>query len=951
MARQSHRVPALAAPGSRLVRRPLEWELAPAEALLMMRHDAHPVALIGHWAGGSDVVGSEPVLVRQPPDRLDDVLDSPWPPDARTGDGLPGGPVRGPDLPRDEAHPGFGGGWIGYLGFSAAGDPGQSAAPRRLPAWWFGYYDHVVVREQATGRWFFEALWTAERDRVLERRYADLSSRGCGPTQQVHGYSCGDFRLMPAPDHHKSAVGRAVEYIWRGDVFQVNICLRAEADFRGEPLDAFCHAVTALRPPYAAFLRLPGGAVASLSPELFLRRTGRTVVSRPIKGTSRRSPRPERASRQRTELEHSAKDRAENVMITDLVRNDLSRVCLVGSVTVPRLLGAEPHAGVWHLVSEVRGTLRRGCGDGDLIWAAFPPGSVTGAPKVRALEIIDEVETAPREVYTGAIGFRSPVAGLELNVAIRTFEFAGARVWLGSGGGIVADSAVDDEYAECLDKAGPLIRALGARLDSGPADAPPSAEAVDLAHSMLWPRRAAGVFTSLRVTAGQAAGLAGHLPRQQGSTRRLYGKLLPASLAGDLKARMAGRPSGRLRITVRPVGGPLHAAVEIVPIDRHPAPVRLRPVVIPGGLGAHKWADRRLLAELAATAGLQPGEQLLITDTSGQVLETDRASVFAVSGGILHTPAADGRILPGLARDAVLEAAKRDGIKVISRPVSMELVLAADEIFVCNAVHGVLPVHSVAGQQVSWDPGPVAGHMAGVLAGRPASLDAAGRRARLRDGRNGIDGHAPRAYSPKSYSFSKRAGPRVVLIDNYDSFTYNLAHMLAAGGCRVDVVRNDEVTAEHIAAAGPAGVVISPGPCGPADAGISMEVVRACTAATAMLGICLGHQVIAAAFGAMIIRAPRPAHGMVSDITHDGRGVLAGLPHPFPATRYHSLVVDEETLPASLKISARSGRIPMGLRHATHPIEGVQFHPESILTTHGQKIIRNFIERARTGVR
>jgi para-aminobenzoate synthetase/4-amino-4-deoxychorismate lyase len=373
--------------------------------------------------------------------------------------------------------------------------------------------------------------------------------------------------------------------------------------------------------------------------------------------------------------------------------------------------------------------------------------------------------------------------------------------------------------------------------------------------------------------------------------------------------------------------------------------------VIPGGLGAHKWADRRLVADLAAAAGLRPGEQLLITDTGGEVLETDRASVFVVRGGIVHTPAADGRILPGITRDTILDAARRDGIKVLAGPVSMDLVLAADEVFVCNAVHGVLPVRSVAGQRASWDGGPVARHMAAVLAGRPASLDAAGRRARLRDGRNGIDGHAPRAYSPKSYSFSKRAGPRVVLIDNYDSFTYNLAHMLAAGGCRVDVVRNDEVTAEHIAAAGPAGVVISPGPCGPADAGISMEVVRACTAATAMLGICLGHQVIAAAFGAMIIRAPRPAHGMVSDITHDGRGVLAGLPHPFPATRYHSLVVDEETLPASLKISARSGRIPMGLRHATHPIEGVQFHPESILTTHGQKIIRNFIERARTGVR
>jgi para-aminobenzoate synthetase/4-amino-4-deoxychorismate lyase len=930
-----------ATPDPRLIRRPLEWDLAPAEALRLVRHDAHPVGLIGTWADGRDVVGSEPVLLREPPGCLDDVLDSPWPGGARTGQALPGGRGLSPDLRRKGVHPGFGGGWIGYLGFSAAGPIGQSAVPPRLPAWWFGYYDHVVVREQATGRWFFEALWTAERDEALERRFADLSRRGCGPPRPAAGYSCGDFLLTPATDWHKSAVSRAVEYIWQGDIFQANICLRAEADFRGEPVDAFCRAVTVLRPPYAAFLGLPGGAIASLSPELFLRRTGRTATSRPIKGTSRRSQGQEQARRQRAELECSAKNRAENVMITDLVRNDLSRVCAAGSVTVSRLLGAEPHPGVWHLVSEVRGTLRRGCGDGDLIRAAFPPGSVTGAPKVRALEIIDELEAAPREVYTGAIGYRSPAAGLELNVAIRTFEFAGGRVWLGVGGGIVADSAPDEEYAECLHKAGPLIRAIGARFDAEPALAPLAAEAAGMAQ----PRPAAGVFTSLRVIAGEAAGLAGHLARLEDSTRRLYGKPLPASLTRDLAGCLSGRPSGRLRITVRPVGGPLRAAVEVVPAGRHPAAVRLRPALIPGGLGAHKWADRRLLADLAAVAGLRQGEQLLITDTGGDVLETDRASVFAVSGGILHTPAADGRILPGITRAAILDAARRDGIEAVAGPVRMDLLLGADEVFVCNALHGVLPVRSVTGQRVAWDPGPMARRMAAALAARPVSGDAAGSHAPRGATANPVASHAPAVCTPEHYG--KRAGPRVVLIDNYDSFTYNLAHLLAAAGCRVAVVRNDEVTAEQVAASGPAGVVISPGPCGPADAGISIDVVRACRAATTILGICLGHQVIAAAFGAVIIRAPRPVHGMASDIRHDGRGVLAGLPQPFRAARYHSLAVDEDTLPASLTITARSGHVPMGLRHTAHPIEGVQFHPESILTAYGEKIIQNFAQRAR----
>jgi anthranilate synthase component 2 len=187
-----------------------------------------------------------------------------------------------------------------------------------------------------------------------------------------------------------------------------------------------------------------------------------------------------------------------------------------------------------------------------------------------------------------------------------------------------------------------------------------------------------------------------------------------------------------------------------------------------------------------------------------------------------------------------------------------------------------------------------------------------------------------------------------VLIDNYDSFTHNLAHMLAACGCPVEVIRNDEVTAEQVASLGPAGLVISPGPCTPADAGISVDVVRACSGQIPVLGICLGHQAIAAAFGASIVPAPRPVHGQTSAIAHDGCGFLACLPQPFQATRYHSLIVDRQTLPPFLAVTATTGsQIPMGLRHATRPTEGVQFHPESILTTYGQTIIRNFAQAIR----
>ena len=935
-----------------VVRRPLRWELTPAQALRLVRDDAHPVALFGAWAGrGVDIVAAEPTAVRSAPGPLADVFDPPLPAD---GDGA------------------FGGGWIGYLGYSAGGEALAESGPRRLPAWWFGWYDNVLVRDRATGEWFFEALWTDTRAAALERRHADLVARAAEPAPPGR-YRFSPFRLNPGEAGHRKAVARAVEYIRQGDIFQANICLRAEAEFAGDPLDAFCQAATDLQPPYAAFVGVsaipaagpagPAGspgvtraAVASLSPELFLRRAGRTVTSQPIKGTARRAGDPARQAAQLAELERSAKNRSENVMIVDLVRNDLSRVCVPGTVTVPELLGAEPHPGVWHLVSTVEGTLGDGVTDGGLIRASFPPGSVTGAPKVRALEIVDELELAPREAYTGAIGYRSPVAGLELNVAIRTFEFAAGRCWLGAGGGIVADSDPAAEYAECLLKATPLLASIGARLDPGPADqADPATFPAD-ADALGWlrPRPSAGVFSSLLVTDGQTRGLPDHLARLAASARDLYGKDLPAGLDDDLAACLAAAPTGRLRLTVRPVGGPLQATVEVVPLQPAPAAVTLRPVTVAGGIGALKWRDRRLLAALNERARTADGEQLLITDETGELLETDRANVFAVIDGVLLTPPADGRLLPGTVRAAVLRAARARRIKVGQKPLTLGELASASEVFVSNAVAGVLPVTAVDGCPAAWPPGPVAASLTAALNASPQDPRPApgpNRIGPVAHQATSIEPVAPRAITNVALGATgpsrPASRPLVVLIDNYDSFTWNLAHLLSTSGARVEVVRNDEVTAAEIAAAAPGGVLISPGPCAPAEAGISIDAVRSCAeAGIPLLGICLGHQAIGAAFGAAIIRAPRPVHGQAFDVAHDGRGVFAGLPAVFQATRYHSLIIDERTLPPDLVVTARTGPLPMGVRHRSAPIEGVQFHPESILTSHGALLMRNFVTSA-----
>jgi anthranilate synthase/aminodeoxychorismate synthase-like glutamine amidotransferase len=190
----------------------------------------------------------------------------------------------------------------------------------------------------------------------------------------------------------------------------------------------------------------------------------------------------------------------------------------------------------------------------------------------------------------------------------------------------------------------------------------------------------------------------------------------------------------------------------------------------------------------------------------------------------------------------------------------------------------------------------------------------------------------------------------LLLIDNYDSFTYNLVQFLGDLGAKTQVVRNDAITAEGALALGAAAIVLSPGPCAPDQAGICLELIGLAAARhVPLLGVCLGHQAIGQVFGGKVIRAPEPMHGKVSPVEHDDTGVFAGLPSPFNATRYHSLIVEDATLPAELRVNARTrDGIIMGFAHRTLPIHGVQFHPESIASEYGHEILRNFLDIAGT---
>ncbi len=187
-----------------------------------------------------------------------------------------------------------------------------------------------------------------------------------------------------------------------------------------------------------------------------------------------------------------------------------------------------------------------------------------------------------------------------------------------------------------------------------------------------------------------------------------------------------------------------------------------------------------------------------------------------------------------------------------------------------------------------------------------------------------------------------------LVVDNYDSFTFNLVHYIGEEGAVMKVVRNDKITVDEVARLDPEGIILSPGPCTPTEAGICVEAIQRLGAHIPIFGVCLGHQAIGQAYGGRVIRAPHLMHGKTSTITHDGRGVFRGLNHAFTGTRYHSLIVERETMPACLSaVAASEDGLIMGLMHLEHPVHGVQFHPESIASENGHAIIRNFLEIAR----
>jgi len=620
----------------------LHGDLTPASAVAWLAGEERPFALVGEWLGGLAVLGSDPVRVASVDEDPFAVLGSQ--PEVGSGDDVL-----------------VGGGWVGWLGYGLGGLierlPAAPPAPVPRPPFSLAFYDHVVVHDGE--RWWFEALWSAERNAALHTHLSRWRVRL--QTLPLVADRANGSRAVRTPftlagngaAGHLEAVVDCRRRIEAGELYEANLCVRLEARIDGEALGLFARALPVAAPRFGAFV----DGVVSLSPERFLRRRGREVWTEPIKGTRPRTGSDSRRRAAYEELAASEKDAAEHVMIVDLMRNDLGRVCTYGSVRAapPRV---EAHAGVWHLVSTVSGQLRDGVDDGELLRASFPPGSVTGAPKVQAMKVIATLEATRREVYTGAIGIASPVAGLDLNVAIRTFEVSGDSIWLGVGGAVVADSDAQRELDEAFAKAAGPIAAIGAQV-ARPA-APPAGPMVGRQRS---PRRALGyggrpdpglgVFETVLVEHGRPIGLEQHLARLAASMSALYGAALPRTLLAGAQAAAAERADlerARMRVLADPDGS-VRISVSPAVVRAADGPAVLVPFALPGGLGAHKWRDRRLLDALAAAAG---GRVPLLVDTDGAVLEASYANVWIAEGEALLTPPADGRILPGSTRSGLL---------------------------------------------------------------------------------------------------------------------------------------------------------------------------------------------------------------------------------------------------------------------------------------------------------
>lgn len=364
----------------------------------------------------------------------------------------------------------FVGGAVGYLSYDLKDFierlPNRTVDDLRLPEAVFGFYDSVIIYDNLNGRQFVSDLKMAKRSgpklKDLALEYVNSAKCDIKSGKVAREICFKDLHSNMTMSEYASSVEKAKDHIAKGDIYQVNLSQRFQGKFSGDTYGLYMKLRECSPAPFAAYLDLEDAVVLSSSPERFLLKRGNYIETRPIKGTRPRAEGKERDDELKNELKASPKEMAEHVMIVDLERNDLGRICKYGSVRPTESAIVESYANVHHLVSTVAGELRGGAGPVDCIRATFPGGSITGAPKIRSMEIIEELESVKRSVYTGSIGYIGFNGDMDTSIVIRTFIVKGGNIYFQVGGGIVADSEPDKEYEETLHKAAGLLKALGA---------------------------------------------------------------------------------------------------------------------------------------------------------------------------------------------------------------------------------------------------------------------------------------------------------------------------------------------------------------------------------------------------------------------------------------------------------------------------------------------------------
>ena len=521
-------------------------------------------------------------------------------------------------------------GWVSYeAAVGLGGEFVTHPAMAGLPLVWLGVFDERAPGERAAGT-----------------------------------YRIGEWSPTEDAGDHRAAVETVRRHIRGGHVYQVNHTFRLSAPFSGDAATFYDDLARSQAGGYAGFIDAGDWVVASASPEAFFELHGRTIMTKPMKGTAARGATTTDDEARRATLLASEKDRAENVMIVDMARNDLGRVAEVGSVRVPHLLEAEKYDTVWQLTSTVEGRLRPDVGLVDVFAAMFPAASITGAPKLAAMNVIADLETTPRGVYTGAIGFGGPGPGGEpmwaFNVGIRTvtIDRASGLAWYGTGGGITYDSDPSAEYREALLKTEVLAR-----------------RGADFA-----------LLETMRWTPGDGYHLLDrHLARLRRSAEYFEIPLDEDSISSGLAAVVGDQPA-RVRLTVDRDGSALVESKPLPPVP--PSPVTLAidhvPVRAADPFLHHKTTRRGVYEEAALR---HPGaDDVVLVNEDGEVTETTVANLAVLVDGVWRTPPESSGCLPGVERGRLLAEGA-----LVERPITVEELRSADDLARINALRGWEP--------------------------------------------------------------------------------------------------------------------------------------------------------------------------------------------------------------------------------------------------------------------